>query len=77
MSGKVLAVASLAGPIRPDLPASLLAEGKLAALGTYDVGPVGRTRAVHAAEGFARAVAEASSKGRRVEELSGPFTWYY
>ena len=77
MSGKVLAVASLAGPIRPDLPASLLAEGKLAALGTYEAGPVGRIRAVHAAEGFARAVAEASSKGRRVEELSGPFTWYY
>ena len=77
MSGKILAVASLGGPIRPDLPASLLAEGKIAALGAYEVGPVGRRRAVVAVAEFERAVADGSSKGRRIEDLTGPFTWYY
>ena len=77
LSGKILAVAALSGALRPDLPASLLAEGKLAALGVYEVGPVGRARALDDLAAFERAVADEGSKGRRVEEVPGPFTWYY
>ena len=77
LSGKILAVAALSGALRPDLPASLLAEGKIAALGVYEVGPVGRARALSEVAAFERALAADGSKGRRVEEVLGPFTWFY
>jgi hypothetical protein len=77
LSGKILAVAALGGPLRPDLPASLLGDGKLAALGVYEVGPVGRSRALSDIAAFQRTLASEASKGRRVDDVSGPFTWYY
>jgi len=76
-AGKTLAVASLGGPLRADLPASLLAEGRLAALGVYDAGPVGSSKSIEEIVRFARRAASDASKGRRVEELAGPFTWFY
>ncbi len=76
-AGKTLAVASLGGPLRADLPASLLAEGRLAALGVYDAGPVGFQRSIDEIVRFARSAGSEESKGRRVEELAGPFTWFY
>ena len=76
-AGKTLAVASLGGPLRADLPASLLAEGRLAALGLYDAGPVGLSKSIEEIAGFARRAASDAAKGRRAEELAGPFTWYY
>ena len=76
-AGKTLAVASLGGPLRADLPASLLAEGRLAAMGVYDAGPVGFSRSIEEIVRFARRAASDASKGRRVEELAGPFTWFY
>lgn len=76
-AGKTLAVASLGGPLRADLPASLLAEGRLAALGVYDAGPIGFSRSIEEIVGFARRAGSDGSKGLRVEELAGPFTWFY
>jgi hypothetical protein len=76
-AGKIIAVASFGGPLRIDLPASILGEGRLAAVGLYEAGPVGLTRSIAEIARFARAASSAASKGRRVEELPGPFTWYY
>jgi hypothetical protein len=76
-AGKTLAVASLGGPLRADLPASLLGEGRLAALGVYEAGPVGLTRSIEEIARFVRSAGSDASKGRRVEDLSGPFTWFY
>jgi hypothetical protein len=76
-AGKLLAVASLGGPLRADLPASLVAEGRLAALGVCDAGPVGLAGTVAEIAGWSRRAGSEPSKGRRPEELSGPFTWYY
>jgi hypothetical protein len=76
-AGRILAVASLGGPLRADFPASLLGEGRLAALGLYDVGPVGLSKSIAEIARFARAAASDASKGRRVEDLPGPFTWFY
>ena len=76
-SGKILAVVSLGGPVRADLPASLLAEGKLAAVGVVEGGPVGRARTLADAGAWARAASSDAAKGKHPEELSGPFTWFY
>jgi len=76
-AGKTLAVASLGGPLRADLPASLLAEGRLAGLGVYDAGPVGFQESIEEIVRFAGSAGSDGSKGRRVEELAGPFTWFY
>jgi hypothetical protein len=76
-AGKTLACVSLGGSLRADLPASLLKEGRLAALGVYDAGPVGLSRSIEEIVRFVRAAAGDPSKGKRVEELAGPFTWFY
>jgi hypothetical protein len=76
-AGRILAVASLGGPLRGDLPASLLGEGRLAALGVYEAAPVGLTKSIAEIARFARSAGSDAAKGRRVEDLPGPFTWYY
>ena len=77
MAGKIVAVASLGGPLRGDLPASLLGEGRLAAVGVFEAGPVGLDKAIDEVLAFAQNAASEASKGRRVEEIPGPFTWFY
>ncbi len=77
MSGKILVAASLGGPLRQDLPASLLDEGRIRAFGLLEGGPVGFSKTVGEIASFARLVAAESSKGKRIEELPGPFTWFY
>jgi hypothetical protein len=76
-AGRIVAVASFGGPLRGDLPASILGEGRLAALGLYEAGPVGLTKSIAEIARFARSAASDASKGRRIEDLPGPFTWYY
>jgi len=76
-AGRILAVASLGGPLRGDLPASILGEGRLAALGVYEAGPVGLAKSIAQIARFARVAASDASKGKRVEDLPGPFTWFY
>jgi hypothetical protein len=76
MKGKLLAVYSLGGPIRVDLPASLLAEGNLAGIGVAVASPVGITGTVGEIAGLAAALVETAGQARS-ELLPGPFTWYY
>jgi hypothetical protein len=76
-AGRIVAVASFGGPLRGDLPASILGDGRLAALGLYEAGPVGLTKSIAEIARFARSAASDASKGRRIEDLPGPFTWYY
>ncbi len=76
-TGKTLAVAALGGPLRGDLPASLLGEGRLAALGLYEAGPLGLSRSVEEVVRWARVAGGDAAKGARVEGPAGPFTWFY
>ncbi len=76
-AGRILAVLSLAGPLRGDLPASMLGEGRLAGFGLYEAGPVGLAKSISEVARFARSATSDASKGRRVEDLPGPFTWFY
>jgi hypothetical protein len=76
-AGKVVAVVALGGPVRADMPGALLAEGRLGAIGVFEAGPVGIPDAVDRVAAWARQAAEPASKGKRLEELAGPFTWFY
>jgi hypothetical protein len=76
MKGKLLAVYSLGGPVRLDLPASLLSEGNLAGLGVAAASPVGIDATVREMEGLGRALVETGGTVR-VEQLPSPFVWYY
>ena len=76
MQDRLLAVFSLSGPLRADLPASLLAEGKLAGLGVAHTPPVNLPGWVSRLRGFADELKR--SGGRvRVERIDGPFLWYF
>ncbi len=73
MSGKLLAVWPLAADLRPDLPASLLGEGRLAGLGMADRSVVGQRDAAGALSRMSAAL----SGSTRVERLPGPFLWFF
>ena len=73
LDGKLLAAWSLGGPVRPDLAASLIAEGKLAGIGIAEASLVAARRAAERLGELARALA-----GRpRVEAAPGPFLWHF
>lgn len=74
--GKALAVLALSGPMRPDLPASLLAEGNLTALGVAEPSVPAARRAAREAAAWAEALARAP-EGAPIEGASGPFVWFY
>jgi hypothetical protein len=76
MKGKLLAVYSLAGPVRLDLPASLLAEGNLAGVGVAEASPGGVAGIARELADFAGALDEARG-GVGVERLPNPFVWFY
>ena len=75
MQGKLLAVWRLSGPIRQDLPASLLADGRLAGFGLAESGIMSRREAVSLVAAFERALAAAPES--RVEALSPQILWYF
>jgi hypothetical protein len=77
LQDKLLAAWSVSGPVRQDLPASLLAEGKLAGLGLAGAGVVQRREIVTSLDAFSRALADARESPLRVEFLPGPFTWFF
>jgi len=76
MKGKLLAVYSLGGPVRLDLPASLLSEGNLAGLGVAVASAVGIDATVREMGALGRALIETEGKVR-VERLPSPFVWFY
>lgn len=77
LAGKTLVAVCLGGPLRADLPASLLGEGKIAAFGLYEGGAVGFRSAIAEVAAWAKTAGSEASKGKRAEELAGPFTWFY
>jgi len=76
MEGKLLAVWSLAGPVREDLPAALLAAGKLAGVG---LAPTSVFELRSAAERLAEMhdALRATKTPTRPERLAGPFVWHF
>lgn len=77
LKGKLLAVYALGGPVRPDLPAALLAEGNLAGVGVAQSPPVGSDRAIESIRKLAAALRGPADVARRVEDLPGPFLWFF
>jgi len=77
MEGRTLAAWTLAGPVRADLPVALLSGGRLAALGLADGSVVGLRSAASRLRGLSAALAAAADDQTRVEELDGPFLWFF
>ena len=77
LRGRLLAVYALRGPLRADLPASLLAEGNLAGLGVAEAPPTGIVQVEASLRSLAAALAEPAGVDRRVEDLPGPFLWFF
>ncbi|MFN7965520.1 MAG: hypothetical protein U0V87_07525 [Acidobacteriota bacterium] len=77
LKGKALGVLSLMGPLRNDLPASLLREGQLATLGVSTTLPVGIPRWTSEIGAIQRSLTSTAAAPQRPEQLPGSFTWYY
>jgi hypothetical protein len=76
MEGKLLALWSLSGPVRQDLPASLLADGRLAGFGLAE-STVISGREVIASVGDLDSAIAAAPPGSRIERLSTQLLWYF
>lgn len=74
LAGKLLAVWSLAGSLRQDLPASLLGAGKLRGLGLAEASVIDQRHAPDELQAMSMALAAGKL---RVEQLPGPFLWYF
>jgi hypothetical protein len=77
LRGRLLAAWCLSGSVRQDLPASLLEDGNLAALGVAEDSVVDRRGAVETLRMLDRALSEVDSAELRVERLPGPFLWHF
>lgn len=76
MKGRLLAVCALGGPLRTDLPATLLEDGNLEGIGVVEPSlPAGR-RTARDIGAWARALV-GSGPDRRVESVPGPFVWFF
>jgi hypothetical protein len=76
MRGRLLAAWCLSGPVRDDLPRSLIDEGQLVGIGLAEDSLVARRHAAGTLAALGRALAEATETSR-VENLPGPFLWYF
>jgi hypothetical protein len=77
MRGKLLAAWSLSGPVRQDLPASLLREDNLAGLGLAEPGVVSGRGAASGLSALSDALQATEARGQKVERLSGSFLWFF
>jgi hypothetical protein len=77
MQGKLLVVWPLAGPLRQDLPASLLAEGKLAGIAVAEGGVLGRRELVERIAELRRRWSDPEREGQRAETLGLGLLWYF
>ena len=75
LRGRLLAGWSLGGALRDDLPAWVLAEAGLAALGLGEPTALPQRDVETRLGTFGRALRSAA--GRRVEQVPGPFLWFY
>jgi len=76
MRGRLLAVWSLSGPVREDLPRSLIDEGQLAGIGIAEHSLVARRKATETIRAIGERLA-AGPEDLRVEALPGPFLWHF
>jgi hypothetical protein len=76
LRGRLLAAWSLAGPVRDDLPAALLGEGRLAGIGLAESTLVARRTAADSVRALGEALSRRADEPR-VEQLPGPFLWYF
>jgi hypothetical protein len=76
MRGRLLAAWSLAGPVREDLPRSLIEDGRLAGIGVAEPSLVARRHA-EATLRTLRAALSTATEELRVEQLPGPFLWHF
>jgi hypothetical protein len=77
MKGKLLAGWCLAGEMRPDIPASLINEGALAGFGIAGSTIFDLRNAPEALAEFGQSVTNPLHAGSRVEQLGGPFLWFF
>jgi hypothetical protein len=77
MQGKLLAGWCLAGELRPDIPASLINDGNLAGFGIAGSTIIDLRNAPEALAAFAQSVTSPLHAGGRVEQLGGPFLWFF
>jgi hypothetical protein len=76
MKGKLLAVWPMGGPVRGDLPASLLDEGNLAGVGLCDWSPVAIGRFADEVGRLGKA-ASGPAREARAEDLAPFLAWYF
>jgi hypothetical protein len=75
MRGKLLAAWGVSGPLRADVPAWILAQGEIAALGLGAPTVLATRDIEEQMASFARALEDAPD--RAVERIAGPFLWFY
>jgi hypothetical protein len=76
LGGRLLVAWLLSGPVRPDLPGSLLADGRLAGLALAEDSLEARRHASRHLAELAAALGEGLGAGRP-ERLPGPFLWFF
>jgi hypothetical protein len=81
LKGKLLAILSLAAPLRVDLASRLLEPGQVAGVGLAAWGGVGLPGAIRSLGALDTALSSATAPGgatkRRIEDLPGPFAWTF
>jgi len=77
MQDKLLVIWSLRGPPRQDLPASLLAEGKLAGIAVAESGVLGGRDLEQRVAELGRRWTDPARAGRRVESIGLGLLWYF
>jgi hypothetical protein len=77
LAGKLLGGWCLAGALRPDVPASIVARGGLAGLGMASSDFVDVRRAPRLLASYAGALRSPLHATSRVEGIDGPFLWYF
>jgi len=77
MGGKLLAAWCLAGEMRPDVPAVVMTSAGLSGLGLASSTLVDRRHTVDVLAAFGRALASPLHADSRIEQLEGPFLWFF
>ena len=75
LKGRLLAVWSLAGPLRSDLPARLVGSGGLSGIGVGDPAYASRRRVDAELRTLSASFGEEPAV--RVERRPGPFLWFF
>jgi hypothetical protein len=77
MRGKLLAAWCLSGAPRPDIAPALLGPSGVAGLGVAAAEPIDLRVVPGTLESWSRVLGQAAERAPRVEQLPGPFVWYF